>query len=52
MARFSRFEVLNTMIEIRLVPVFHHKDPDVAKKIVASCAAGGLGWWSSRTEGI
>lgn len=41
MARFSRFEVLNTMIEIRLVPVFHHKDPDVAKKIVASCVAGG-----------
>jgi len=40
------------MIEIGLVPVFYHKDPAVAKKIVASCVAGGLGWWSSRTEGI
>lgn len=41
MARFSRLEVLNTMIEIGLVPVFYHKDPAVAKKIVASCVAGG-----------
>jgi len=41
MARFSRLEVLNTMIKIGLVPVFYHKDPEVAKKIVAACAAGG-----------
>jgi len=41
MARFSRLEVLNTMIEIGLVPVFYHKDAEVAKKIVAACAVGG-----------
>jgi 2-dehydro-3-deoxyphosphogluconate aldolase/(4S)-4-hydroxy-2-oxoglutarate aldolase len=41
MARFSRLEVLNTMIEIGLVPVFYNKDVEVAKKIVEACAAGG-----------
>lgn len=41
MARFSRLEVLNTMIEIGLIPVFYNKDVEVAKKIVEVCAAGG-----------
>jgi len=41
MARFSRLEVLNTMVDIGLVPVFYHKDVEVAKKIVEACAAGG-----------
>ena len=41
MARFSRLEVLNTMIEIGLIPVFYNKDVEVAKKIVEACSAGG-----------
>jgi len=41
MARFSRLEVLNTMIDIGLVPVFYHQDVEPAIKIVTACAAGG-----------
>ncbi|MFZ5916762.1 MAG: bifunctional 4-hydroxy-2-oxoglutarate aldolase/2-dehydro-3-deoxy-phosphogluconate aldolase [Chloroflexota bacterium] len=41
MARFSRLEVLNTMIDIGLVPVFYHQDVETAVQIVAACAAGG-----------
>lgn len=41
MARFARLEVLNTMIDTGLVPVFYQPDVEVAKKIVAACAAGG-----------
>ncbi len=41
MARFSRLDVLNTMIEIGVIPVFYNKDVEVAKKIVEACAAGG-----------
>jgi 2-dehydro-3-deoxyphosphogluconate aldolase/(4S)-4-hydroxy-2-oxoglutarate aldolase len=41
MARFSRLEVLNTILELGLVPVFYHEDVEVAQKVVAACAAGG-----------
>ena len=41
MARFARLQVLNRMIDIGLVPVFYHQDAEVAKQIVAACAAGG-----------
>lgn len=41
MARFTRLEVLNAMIDLGLIPVFYHKDIEVAKKIVTACAAGG-----------
>jgi len=41
MARFGRLEVYQTMLEEGLVPVFHHKDPETAKKIVRACARGG-----------
>jgi 2-dehydro-3-deoxyphosphogluconate aldolase/(4S)-4-hydroxy-2-oxoglutarate aldolase len=41
MARFTRLDVLNTMIDLGLIPVFYHKDVEVAKQIVAACAAGG-----------
>lgn len=41
MARFSRLQVLNTIIDIGLVPVFYHEDVEVARRIVAACAAGG-----------
>jgi 2-dehydro-3-deoxyphosphogluconate aldolase/(4S)-4-hydroxy-2-oxoglutarate aldolase len=41
MARFSRLEVLNTILGLGLVPVFYNKDAAVAKNVVAACAAGG-----------
>jgi 2-dehydro-3-deoxyphosphogluconate aldolase / (4S)-4-hydroxy-2-oxoglutarate aldolase len=41
MTRFSRIEVLNTIMETGLIPVFYHQDIEVAKKIVAACVAGG-----------
>lgn len=41
MARFDRLTVLNKMIDLGLVPVFYNADVEVAKKIVAACAAGG-----------
>jgi len=41
MARFNRLDVLNTIVETGLIPVFYHKDVEVAKKIVAACVAGG-----------
>jgi 2-dehydro-3-deoxyphosphogluconate aldolase/(4S)-4-hydroxy-2-oxoglutarate aldolase len=41
MARFSRLEVLNEIVRIGLVPVFYQPDSEVARRIVAACAAGG-----------
>ncbi len=41
MARYSRLEVLNAMVETGLVPVFYSDDLECAKQIVAACAAGG-----------
>jgi 2-dehydro-3-deoxyphosphogluconate aldolase/(4S)-4-hydroxy-2-oxoglutarate aldolase len=41
MARFSRMEVLNTIVELGLVPVFYNPDLEVAERIVAACGAGG-----------
>ena len=41
MARFARLTVLNSMIDVGLVPVFHHGDIDTAKAIVAALDRGG-----------
>lgn len=41
MARFTRLEVYNTMINTGLVPVFYNADVEVAKKLVEACSAGG-----------
>lgn len=41
MARFARLTVLNTMIEVGLVPVFHHGDIDTARFVVDALAKGG-----------
>ena len=41
MAHYDRLQVLNTMIELGLVPVFYNPDVEVAKQIVAACRAGG-----------
>jgi len=41
MARFSRLEVLNTIVNTGLVPVFYHPDVEVAKRVAKACVAGG-----------
>lgn len=41
MARFARLTVLNSMIDVGLVPVFHHGDIDTARSIVAALSRGG-----------
>jgi len=41
MARFKRLDVLRAVIESGLVPVFHHEDLDVAKRIAEALAGGG-----------
>lgn len=41
MARFMRLEVLNTIVDTGLVPVFYHHDVEVAKKVAEAVAAGG-----------
>jgi len=41
MARFTRLQVLNRMVELGVVPVFYHPDVDTAIKVVEACAAGG-----------
>jgi 2-dehydro-3-deoxyphosphogluconate aldolase/(4S)-4-hydroxy-2-oxoglutarate aldolase len=41
MARFTRLQVLNTVVEQGLVPVFYDPDIEVAKKVVAACFEGG-----------
>ncbi|MCL6430295.1 MAG: bifunctional 4-hydroxy-2-oxoglutarate aldolase/2-dehydro-3-deoxy-phosphogluconate aldolase [Anaerolineae bacterium] len=41
MARFTRLQVLNRILELGLVPVFYHHDLGTAIRIVEACAAGG-----------
>lgn len=41
MARFSRVEVIDAMLETGLVPVFYQGDLNKAKHIVDACLAGG-----------
>jgi len=41
MARVSRLDVLNNMIDTGLVPLFFKADLEVTKKILSACAQGG-----------
>ena len=41
MARFARLTVLNSMIDVGLVPVFHHDGVDTACSIVTALSRGG-----------
>ncbi|MDD2283983.1 MAG: bifunctional 4-hydroxy-2-oxoglutarate aldolase/2-dehydro-3-deoxy-phosphogluconate aldolase [Paludibacter sp.] len=40
--RFSKLEVLSAMKETGMVPVFYHKDVEVAKQVLKACYAGGV----------
>jgi 2-dehydro-3-deoxyphosphogluconate aldolase/(4S)-4-hydroxy-2-oxoglutarate aldolase len=41
MARFKRLDVLQTMIDSGLVPVFYHQELETAKKVARATALGG-----------
>ena len=41
MAKFSRLDVLNQIVQAGLVPVFYNADIEVAKKVMKACLAGG-----------
>ncbi|MDR1555709.1 MAG: bifunctional 4-hydroxy-2-oxoglutarate aldolase/2-dehydro-3-deoxy-phosphogluconate aldolase [Tannerellaceae bacterium] len=42
MPRFNKLQVLSAMIATGMVPVFYHKDAEVAKQIVKACYEGGV----------
>lgn len=42
MSVFSRLHVYNTMMAHPIVPVFYHKDVEVAKQVVKACYDGGI----------
>lgn len=42
MARFTRIEVALKMAETGIVPVFYHKDAEIAKKVLKACYEGGI----------
>lgn len=41
MAKYNRLEVLNTVLEQRMVPLFYHADREISKKIIKACYDGG-----------
>jgi len=41
MARFARLKVLNTIMDLGMVPVFYHEDLEVAKNVVKATFEGG-----------
>lgn len=42
MARFSKIQTINAMQATGMVPVFYHKDAEVAKQVVKACYEGGV----------
>ena len=42
MAKFDQLSVWNKMGETSMVPVFYHKDADIAKQVVKACYDGGI----------
>ncbi len=42
MARFSKIDVITVMKSTGIVPVFYHKDAEVAKNVLKACYEGGV----------
>ncbi len=42
MAKYDKLQVLATMMETGMVPVFYHADAEVAKKVLKACYDGGV----------
>ncbi len=41
MAKFTRLQVITSMLDTGLVPLFYHEDPQVAVKVIQACLDGG-----------
>jgi 2-dehydro-3-deoxyphosphogluconate aldolase/(4S)-4-hydroxy-2-oxoglutarate aldolase len=41
MARFKRMQVLNTILDAGVVPIFYNPDVEMAKNVVQACVSGG-----------
>ncbi len=41
MAKYSRLEVISAMKESGMVPLYYHPDPELGKKVLKACYAGG-----------
>ena len=41
MAKYTRIEVINKMIDSGMVPLFYHSDIEVAKNVLKACYNGG-----------
>ncbi|MDR0427686.1 MAG: bifunctional 4-hydroxy-2-oxoglutarate aldolase/2-dehydro-3-deoxy-phosphogluconate aldolase [Dysgonamonadaceae bacterium] len=42
MARFNKIQVIQTMSETGMIPVFRHHDAETAKQVMKACYAGGV----------
>ncbi|MBN1462809.1 MAG: bifunctional 4-hydroxy-2-oxoglutarate aldolase/2-dehydro-3-deoxy-phosphogluconate aldolase [Paludibacteraceae bacterium] len=42
MARFNKIQVISKSVETGIVPIFYHKDIEVAKQVVKACYEGGI----------
>ena len=42
MAQYNKIQVIETMKETGIVPVFYHKDAEVAKNVLRACYEGGI----------
>ena len=42
MAKYNKIQVIQTMKETGVVPVFYHGDIETAKQVVKACYEGGV----------
>jgi 2-dehydro-3-deoxyphosphogluconate aldolase/(4S)-4-hydroxy-2-oxoglutarate aldolase len=42
MARFNKLQVLGAMLDTGMIPVYYHKDVEIAKQVVKACYNGGV----------
>lgn len=42
MARYSKIDVLETSIQVPVVPIFYHSDIELSKQVVKACYQGGI----------
>lgn len=42
MAKFTRLQVYQTIVDTGIVPVFYHSDVNIAKNVVKACYEGGI----------
>ena len=51
MAKYSKLEVLKTMKETGMVPVFYNADIEITKQVLKACYEGGVRAFEFTTRG-